>query len=159
MIFTIGYQGLKLPELEEVREALDATIVDVRSKPRSRNPAYNGSALARVFGPRYTWQGKTLGGMPPYVMPDGLAWLTDRSRHETLILMCMERAPGECHRHHRIALSLPEPVYHVFHDVVVEARELARSMASEDDYDWTPLEAYAAPRISATMPTRSSPET
>lgn len=63
MIYTLGYIGWKLDEVAAAVERLDAVLVDVRMVPRSRNPIWNSTALAKRFGDgstgsprgRYVW--------------------------------------------------------------------------------------------------------
>ena len=37
---------------------------------------------------------------------EGVQWVVDRSRSETLVLMCCEWDPSECHRHTHLAVDL-----------------------------------------------------
>ncbi len=52
-IYTLGYVGWKIEDIEVVIGRLDATLVDVRMVPRSRAPIWNGSTLHKRLGDRY----------------------------------------------------------------------------------------------------------
>lgn len=55
-IYTLGYSGWKIEDVEAVLERLDAILVDVRMVPRSRwGPMWNSAVLAKRLGNRYTW--------------------------------------------------------------------------------------------------------
>jgi uncharacterized protein (DUF488 family) len=55
-IYTIGYSGWKIEDVETVLERLDAILVDVRMVPRTRwTPLWNGSVLHDRLGDRYVW--------------------------------------------------------------------------------------------------------
>lgn len=41
MIYTVGYQGAKIERIRRIADSLNATVVDVRGVPRSRNPVWN----------------------------------------------------------------------------------------------------------------------
>ncbi len=53
MIYTIGYSGRSLRSIVEIAEALDATLVDIRFSPASRNPDFSGKRLREALGERY----------------------------------------------------------------------------------------------------------
>lgn len=146
MIYSIGYQGLPVDELERIVTGLRATIVDVRGTPRSRNPTYSGNRLAARFGERYEWRGDELGNHGKHRVTDaGLERLAEETKRRRLILMCMEKPPGDCHRHHQIAVPLFErfllDVWHIYEDEVVSAAELARSITEDRDYRSCSLES------------------
>ena len=55
-IYTLGYSGWKIEDVEAVLDRLDAILVDVRMVPRTRwAPLWNGSALHTRLGDRYVW--------------------------------------------------------------------------------------------------------
>jgi uncharacterized protein (DUF488 family) len=54
-IYTLGYSGWKIEDVEAVLKRLDAILVDVRMVPRSRAPVWNGSAFHKRLGDRYVW--------------------------------------------------------------------------------------------------------
>lgn len=143
-IFSIGYQGDMSPSrLAGILEQLEADLVDVRSRPSGRvKRGFARRDLEALLGGRYTWRGDTLGGMGAGVRPEGLDWLVERSAAAALAgravaIMCAEEAPGECHRHHQIALPLLERgvvVRHVYRGEVIDADELQRAIDEGDDY-------------------------
>ena len=54
-IYTLGYSGWKIEDVEAVVKRLEAVLVDVRMVARSRAPTWNGASLARRLGDRYVW--------------------------------------------------------------------------------------------------------
>jgi hypothetical protein len=160
VIFTIGYSGskkpklpsLKLEELAHIREQLGAVIVDVRARPHSRwRPEMNKPALAERFGggeyehqPHLGNQVRALPGKVSYLgikfLEGWMAANADGNQIVPLLLMCTERAPGDCHRHHAIAMQLPaDSVLHLYHDgeewTAFEAHDLQAAMDEDRDYD------------------------
>ena len=144
MIYTIGYDHLRLPQLHAVLGALGiATLVDVRSVPYSNQPGFRRSQLAAQLGKRYCWAGDTLGGRGIGVTPEGLAWLRDLSEQTSAMLLCKEEAPCDCHRYHTIALPLLAQFSidctHVFRRELVSTAELKASIEQQRDYAHTEL--------------------
>ena len=155
-IFTIGYgaqkkprlPALKLDELAHVREQLGAVIVDVRARPYSRwRKELDCPALTKRFPGVYiamsTLLGNQVRALPGKVEPDGIDWLRGYDQTAPLLLMCLEKAPGECHRHHAIAMQLPpDSVIHLYHDgeewTAIEAYELERSLLEDNDCRYLP---------------------
>src|SRR5664279_4232291 len=55
-IYTLGYSGWKIEEVEAVVSRLDAILVDVRMVPRSRwAPGWNATVLHARLGEKYVW--------------------------------------------------------------------------------------------------------
>jgi hypothetical protein len=146
MIFSIGYQGLVGPEvLLRLATRLDATVVDVRSVPTSRKRGFGRRQLDGLLGGRYQWRGDVLGGRGDGPTAEGLNALTTPPEalfgHPNLVLMCMEEAPGECHRHHAIAVPLLDlgiDVQHIYRDEIVLASALQEALDDPDpnaEYD------------------------
>ena len=55
-IYTLGYSGWGIEDVEAVLDRLDAVLVDVRMVPRSRwAAAWNSAVLAKRLGDRYAW--------------------------------------------------------------------------------------------------------
>ncbi len=140
-IYSIGYQKRTPGQILDVCDALGiAWIVDVRAVPSSRKPGFHRSRLQSFFGARYVWQGPDLGNKPPVgdVTAGGLRYLCGCvDIGHRIMLMCLEEAPGECHRHIRIATALLPAidVVHVFRDQLVKASDLqAASDAGAPDY-------------------------
>jgi hypothetical protein len=104
LVVLAGYEGRRLPSLVAAVEALDATLLDIRFSPYSRNPAWNRKALTEALGDRYRWVkpwGNVLyqGGPTDCQIADFTAGLAvwDALTGPT-ILLCRERRSAECHR-------------------------------------------------------------
>lgn len=133
-IFTIGYQRLTPGRLREIVTGLDATLMDCRHVPMSRKPGFSGKALREAFGPRYVAAGNDLGGRG-YTTDAGIKALREASRDRNVLLLCMEEAPGECHRHFTICgPHFPEAV-HIYQDELLTAAELERANREDTDYE------------------------
>jgi uncharacterized protein (DUF488 family) len=110
-VYTIGYQGMNIDEFIRALKAHGIEMVmDVRSKPASRNSSFRKKALQQRLareGFRYTWKGETLGGFSE-IRESHLLYLTAALEELDLsvCLMCMEADPRKCHRHHEIAERL-----------------------------------------------------
>jgi uncharacterized protein (DUF488 family) len=107
LIYTIGYQRLAVEQLDAVLDELQADLIDVRSVPYSRRPEFRKAALQARYGSRYISAGHWLVGQPRgrtehQTKPEGIAWLKQYARERSVVLMCMEHARGDCHRHHTI---------------------------------------------------------
>jgi hypothetical protein len=147
-IYSIGYEALEPDELVRILNALSADLIDVRSKPQNNRARpdgkgrFNRSRLVDLLGRRYQWHGDSLGGMPPGVQADGIDYLIHRPRPS--VLMCLEEAPGECHRHRQIAVQLLGhgiDVAHIYKDVIIRASDLQIAIDSEaEDYPYNLLE-------------------
>lgn len=53
IVYTTGYQGTRLDDLEAFLREQDADLFDIRFKPWSPNPTYSMTALQERFGDRY----------------------------------------------------------------------------------------------------------
>jgi uncharacterized protein (DUF488 family) len=130
-ILTIGYGARSIEEFVAVlQSAMTDYLVDVRSVPYSRfKPEFSRKPLAAELEPRgirYVFMGKELGGRPDEpacydvdgridysrlrlrpAFADGLTSLEAGWEAEhTLVLMCSEGKPQECHRAKLIAEEL-----------------------------------------------------
>jgi len=134
MLFTIGYQKTSLPDLTRLLDALghDSMLIDVRSSPRSKKAEFSQGNLANTFGARYAFAGEHLGGRKP-VTKAGLLRLKKLSDEHNVIIMCMEHAPGDCHRHHAICAPHFEDALHIFEDMLIQASDLSEAMQSKSD--------------------------
>jgi uncharacterized protein (DUF488 family) len=102
-IYTVGYQGWSLEDLEEMIVQMSAKLIDVRFHPGSRNPDYSRKRLSERFGDLYHWE-KSFGN--PNYKNDGPLALVDyaagRAFLETLeqpaVLMCACARLVVCHR-------------------------------------------------------------
>ena len=112
MLYTCGHGARPFGELSELLLSHGVTLLaDVRASPRSRfHPQFNRGFLERNLPMRYLWMGDRLGGknaelIPPEDFAAGIAELAERSRTETVCILCSEREPGPtkwrpegCHR-------------------------------------------------------------
>ena len=106
-IYTIGYERMTVERLVAIMdEKKISLLIDVRSKPFSRNPQFNRNNLVRVLGDRYLWKGNILGGLNGPASEEGIAFLVTIRQTETVLMMCMETGPRSCHRFYDIATRL-----------------------------------------------------
>jgi len=153
-VLTIGYQKLQPADLAAIVEQTGALVVDVRSRPTSgrMTRGFSRADLERLLGHAYHWRGDTLGGLglgPTHV---GIASLAEQANSQLNILLCREESPGECHRHHMIAIPLRKhgiEVWHLFRDEAITADEVTKFWASKGTkpYTYSPasevLDAYS----------------
>lgn len=145
MLYTIGYAKLTPALLVKTLDRFSiATLVDVRSSPRTRVAGFGNRQLETLLGPRYAYRGNELGGRPPGVSERGLLWLAHLAACNEAVgdhtaIMCMEEAPGDCHRHHTISLQMvarrAADVRHIYRNELIEATELQRAIDTDTDYD------------------------
>ena len=139
-IYTIGYGSRSIVELIEVLHQHEiAYLIDVRSAPYSRyKPEFSKAPLANELEQhniRYVFMGDTLGGRPDdetcYVngkvdyekvkatafYQSGIERLhTAFLQQQSVVLMCSEGKPEECHRCKLIGVTLTTqniPVIHI----------------------------------------------
>lgn len=122
-IYTIGTQGMKLERLVEVMRGLGALLVDVRSQPYSWNADFNRPSLEAAVQGRYVWKGRDLGGRSA-IKQSGIQWIRAQRERTSLVLLCMERAPWECHRHLTICGPHFGDAVHIYGDELIRASEL-----------------------------------
>lgn len=106
-------------------------IVDVRDRPRKAAP-WSREALSKRFGAAYVYRADLQCGV---VTADSLAWLATQS---SVLILGAAEAPGDCHRHHEIALALLPlgiDVVHLYRDEAVNASELQRAIEQDTTYD------------------------
>jgi uncharacterized protein (DUF488 family) len=134
MLFTIGYQKIDSAFLLNVLNALgpDSLLIDVRSSPSSRKKAFDGAQLKDLLGARYVFAGEHLGGRKP-VTQAGLNRLKALSDERNVIIMCMEHAPGDCHRHHAICKDHFPEALHIFEGHLIAAYDLEVAIKSKSD--------------------------
>jgi hypothetical protein len=131
LIYTIGYQRLTSRRLEKIVGDLDAILVDCRYRPFSQRPEFSGDRLAEQFGARYQQRGHELGGHG-HTTVDGIDRLRLDAERATLILLCMEEAPGDCHRHHAICGPHFPAAVHIFRDEQFTAKTLQDALDAGD---------------------------
>jgi hypothetical protein len=128
MIFTIGYEWLQPARLKEIAHGIDALVIDVRHVPRSRKPGWSMSRLIETLGTdRYTTMGQVLGGRG-HTTDAGIKTLDGLSRPRDVILLCLEEAPGHCHRHHDICAPHFPNAIHIFEDELLLAGDLQQAI-------------------------------
>lgn len=144
MIYSIGYEYLAPADLAAIAVKLNARVIDVRSRPSGR--VKRGFArkdlqhLIEQGGGSYDWRGFELGGRGLGVLARGLDYLAARADdsgmlERNLLLLCQESAPGDCHRHHAIAMPLAArgvTVVHIYEDEVFTATALQRALDDDD---------------------------
>jgi len=137
VIYTIGYQRLEVERLSRIVLTLELTLIDARSSPVSRKPGYGSGQLKKLFNEAYEHHPE-LGGRCA-VSDSAVAEMARRNRRgESLLLLCMEHAPAECHRHTDLAMRLLNhdvDCLHICGDEIVRASELERSLVDGDDYE------------------------
>jgi len=104
VIWTVGHSNRPVQELLTLLHNADIqTVIDCRSKPKSRWPQFNSAQLALSLVHehiRYEPRGKNIGGFGGNVQFDEtLDELTERAKSgERLALLCSEGKPQDCHR-------------------------------------------------------------
>lgn len=153
MILSVGYQRHSQDSLVQLLDELAIVrVVDVRARPISRHKGMGRRQLATRLGARYEWHGDTLGGRyrgsggPTRA---GLDWLAGEvaSELEHTCLLCLEECPGDCHRHHLIAVPLlarDVDVLHVYRDQLVGTLDLQQSIERSSDYEYVRLRDFHA---------------
>jgi hypothetical protein len=131
-IYTIGYARLKPRRLAEIATGLNATVIDCRVKPVSRIAGFGGRQLAEFLGARYEQRGDRLGGRGA-TTPAGIAEL--RAERRNVILLCMEEAPGDCHRHVTICGPHFPDAIHIFRDELLTAAGLQAAIDTDSEYE------------------------
>ena len=145
-IFSVGYQNLTPSELVKLVNDLKCVLIDCRSYPSGRvKKGFSKADLAAALGKRYEWRGDQLGGKGQSVTRAGLNCL--RAEKRRLMLLCMEHSPGDCHRHHAIALPLARDgviVRHIYGNEVIDAPKLQRAIDQSDEYEYEELSRLLA---------------
>jgi len=95
-LFTAGYEGSAQYEFcRRIKKGGARRVVDVRSRPFSRNPDWhmkNLRAACEFHELEYEWLGRQLGGFGK----QDLSYLDLLQDGDCLV--CMEENPNECHR-------------------------------------------------------------
>ena len=115
MLYTIGYSNRPYEEFVSIVRGRNITqLMDVRSSPRSRNPAYSQARLEQwcaEAGITYQHEGMTLGGRS-HVSPQDQAYnastegVIRASSRGNVALLCAEGEPEKCHRCYDIGAAL-----------------------------------------------------
>jgi len=105
MLYTVGYIGWRLQDIQAVLESHQASLVDIRFAPYSRNPAFRKAHLQAQLGARYV-HAQALGNRN---YQGGPVEIVDYQRGRRIIaglldqwgaaiLMCACAEVEECHR-------------------------------------------------------------
>jgi hypothetical protein len=138
MIYTIGYECLSPIEFVRIVRKMHAVVIDGRFIRGRAKRGFGVLQLEAALGDQYEWHGNILGGFNN-ITRTGVTMLRNRQEHETLLLVCMEEAPGECHRHNGICHPhFPEAV-HIFRDELILARDLQDSFSMPEETADYPL--------------------
>ena len=110
MIYSIGYRNLRTVEdlIERLNNHRIELLLDVRSKPYSRNAAFRKETIERNLAKNrisYRWMGRTLGGFSE-ISESAIKDLAELQKGKTVCIMCMEADPDRCHRKTEIARRL-----------------------------------------------------
>ena len=104
-VLTAGYQGRNIQQfISMLTDCVVTLLVDCRSKPFSRNHQFNRGFLEKSCknaGMSYEWIGDKLGGIGGLTEKQwtkSLKVIYDKSKKDTILLMCMEKKYTECHR-------------------------------------------------------------
>ena len=125
MIYTIGYQNITVEQVEQIMGARGIELlIDVRTNPYSRNPLkyeFNKNRLQERFEEQYLWLGDICGGKSGKPVSTKCIKKINEDLHEgrgfSLLLMCMENHPCDCHRLYDISRRLMQigvEVNHLF---------------------------------------------
>jgi uncharacterized protein (DUF488 family) len=122
MIYSIGYSRFTFSQVKALMDDKEITLlVDVRSVPYSRRADkydFNKNRLYKTLGKHYTWKGEILGGKHGPATEAGIDWLEKKHKRGcTLLIMCMEAHPQDCHRFTDIGMRLLERGINTVHIV------------------------------------------
>jgi uncharacterized protein (DUF488 family) len=113
-IFTIGHSNKDINTFTDLLKTANIqTVIDCRTRPRSRFPQFNRERLATHLNSQqinYEFRGTNLGGYGGNVFfNETLDELKDRAeRNERIALLCSEGKPQDCHRGTILAPELQE---------------------------------------------------
>ncbi len=141
IIYTIGHSNIELEDFLSLLDGIEA-VVDVRSVPFSKYASqFNMKNIKRALesvGIEYIFMedkyiGNVLGGRPKdedcyengkvvyeNIMRKewyrkGISALIELAKKKKVVIMCSEKDPYKCHRHHLITQSLLKEGIEVFH--------------------------------------------
>ena len=118
MLYSIGYQRRNMGGLLITLSHYEvAYLLDVRSRPYSRNRAFSQPYVNRHIedaGITYIWAGRSLGGFKP-IMERDIVRLAKWQEDKVACLMCLEADPLQCHRNDISERLKPYgvPVHHI----------------------------------------------
>lgn len=120
MIFTIGYSNKSIQVfIEKLLENKIDLVVDVRSKPYSRNPQFNKDNFKEYLNNNnieYLFKGNCLGGLGiNYNFNESIKKVIKLSKKQNLALVCVEKNPKNCHRYQILTPEIEKNGYEVSH--------------------------------------------
>lgn len=136
-LYTIGYGGLaNNHELVSIVRDLDATLMDVRSVVLGNRirKGFDKLTLSVMLQDRYVWEGVELGGRRPSGDPsaEGVARIRRSLKERSVVLMCAEHDPYDCHRHSNICAHHFPKARHIFDGNIFTAASLVACSADPD---------------------------
>ncbi len=135
MLFSIGYLGLTPQQLIDALQEYDTELlIDVRSSPRSKFPAFNSENIAPILIENeieYKWHGDRLGGRSK-IEDSALVSLIEIQREKVVCIMCMESVIKNCHRYYEIGQRLlNNHAIEVSHIKVKPPKKLKNTLSEE----------------------------
>ena len=101
-VYTAGYGGRHFEDMVAWLDALDADLFDIRFSPRSRNPVWSGTELAKRLGDRYVhvlaFGNRNYKGGPVDLMDYEAGKRQVLNWPRPVILLCVCTDPTHCHR-------------------------------------------------------------
>ena len=101
-VYTMGYYGKGVSEIQRLALSLNAVVFDIRLSPTSRQPQFSGRNLSRVLGDRYRHV-RSLGNLN---YKGGRVQIADFEAgfhqivesQQAVILLCVCKHAEKCHR-------------------------------------------------------------
>jgi len=120
MFYTIGYQKRRLQDLiDDLEKWLIDIVIDVRSKPNSKNPTWRPDNLRDALGKRgikYYYNGRKLGGFGKFNKEALEPYIKKIERDEiNICFLCFESDHKTCHRYYKIGKLLNSRGHTVWH--------------------------------------------
>lgn len=132
-LYSIGYGALDPVKLLGTTMILNATLFDVRAYPSGRvKRGFSKLELSTLFADRYQWHGNTLGGLGRTTKPEGIAAIKRQLRTTSVILMCAEDDPFQCHRYETICKCHFPNAAHIYDGWLFTTKALLRCEADPD---------------------------
>jgi uncharacterized protein (DUF488 family) len=111
-IYSLGHSTRSLEEFEAIIQSINFDyVIDVRTSPYSRFvPHFNKHVLEKVFGKKYLFMGRYLGGLendlPEERFIEGIEFVCDLAETKKVVLFCSEKDYKKCHRHLKLEPEL-----------------------------------------------------
>ena len=136
-VWTAGHSNRDICTFINLLQTVNVqTVVDCRTKPRSRWPHFNAEKLAMHLASmniNYEFRGRNLGGLAGNVdFDETLDEMKCRAEHgERIALICSEGKPEQCHRGTILAIELEKRGVTVEHLLYVK-RSTGNEQLSSD---------------------------